>query len=165
MPAISYILLGSNEGDIKKNILFAIEQISRLSVKKPVLSHCYETEPWGFESKNLFYNIAMKINTELSPGELLNTLLEIEKKAGRIRSGVGYSSRTLDADIIFYDSQVINEATLIIPHPRVHLRRFALVPLNDICPEYIHPILRKSVNELLTELSDPLSVKKSLLNF
>ena len=108
------------------------------------VSSVYETEPWGFESDNEFLNMVLCVETDLSPSGLLGRILMIESQLGRIRCENQYSSRNIDIDILLYNNEIVNEAALEIPHPRMHERRFVLVPLAEIAPELIHPVLKKS---------------------
>lgn len=155
-----YLLLGSNIGDKRSNILNALDKIKPVSLVPLQVSRFYITEPWGFNSADLFYNLAVKIETTLLPHELLSFVLEIENQMGRKRGETkDYLSREIDIDIIFYGDKIINEEQLVVPHPRVHLRKFALIPLCELNSKLIHPILGKTLPQLLTELNDPLEVK------
>jgi len=118
MPA-AYILLGSNIGDKATFLKQAIHEIENSCGEITKKSSIYETEPWGFKSQNSFYNQVISINTNLQPEALLEVLLSIEIDLGRIRSGKGYSSRTIDLDILFYDNLIIKNNRLIIPHPKI----------------------------------------------
>jgi 2-amino-4-hydroxy-6-hydroxymethyldihydropteridine diphosphokinase len=112
-------------------------------------SSYYQSEAWGFESENLFINIALCLQTELSPFELLQETQSIEKELGRTeKTTTSYQDRMMDIDIIFYDNLVMKTDTLEIPHPKMHLREFVLVPLNEICPKFVHPVLQESVEQL-----------------
>ena len=116
-------------------------------------SSYYQSEAWGFESEYPFVNIALEIQTELSPFELLQETQSIEKELGRTtKTSTSYQDRTMDIDIIFYDNEIIKTKTLEIPHPRMHLRDFVLIPLNEICPNFVHPVLKKDIARLLSEL-------------
>lgn len=124
-------------------------------------SGIYETEPWGFECRESFYNQAVVIETPLSPLELLSTVLQIENELGRTRNpNQRYSSRSIDIDILFYDSEIIQTENLTIPHPLIRERNFVLIPLNEIVPDFLHPVFKKTVNELLLSSEDTLNVKK-----
>ena len=126
-------------------------------------SDYYESEPWGFESATWFINQALRIDTPLTPEQLLHTVQHIEQQLGRIRtvpSGV-YTSRPIDIDILFYDNNVIHTPALTIPHPLLHQRRFALLPLCDIAPDYIHPLLHKTATALLQQCPDRGMVRKA----
>lgn len=155
-----YILLGGNLGD-KKRIFSDVSTLlnDRLG-KITSQSAIYETEPWGFESPDLFWNQVLELSTNLSPEEVLAQTQQIETELGRIRKGNQYSSRLIDIDILFYGDQIINQENLTVPHPRIQERKFALIPLCEIAPELIHPVLRKSIRQLLVESTDPLKVEK-----
>lgn len=156
------LLLGSNLDDSSKIIERAIVSIANFS-KIEMVSASYKSEPWGFNSENWFINRGVVISTDLLPYELLSKLLSIEKEAGRVRDSKSesvYSSRVLDIDIIFYNNLILEEKDLTIPHKRMHLRSFVLKPLNELIPDYIHPIFKKSVNYLFRECKDKSKVIK-----
>ena len=112
-------------------------------------SSYYQSDAWGFTSEYPFINIALCLQTELSPFELLKETQQIEKELGRTqKTTTSYQDRTMDIDIIFYDNQIIKTENLEIPHPKMHLRDFVLNPLNEICPNFIHPILKKNIKQL-----------------
>jgi 2-amino-4-hydroxy-6-hydroxymethyldihydropteridine diphosphokinase len=154
-----FLLLGGNTGNIPETFSSAICEIETEIGKLISASPVYMSEPWGFHSKDLFLNQVLQIETTLFPEDILNKILFIERKLGRIRSGRKYSSRTIDIDILFLGDKIINTPDLTIPHPRLHLRKFTLVPLNDIAPGFMHPLLKKSVSQLLLECEDSLDVK------
>ena len=154
------LLLGCNIGDRVKYLNLAIEalvnDIGIISKKSSV----YESEPWGFDAENSFLNQVVIIESELLPNEVLRKTQKIEKNLGRVKTKEGYESRTMDIDILFYESLVIETETLIIPHPEIHIRKFTLEPLCEILPDKLHPLLNKTIKELLVECSDNLWVKK-----
>jgi len=155
-----YILLGGNLGD--KQLIFS-EARAMLSQQVGTITNqsaIYETEPWGFESTDIFWNQAIEISTDLSPEEVLPQTQQIEQALGRIRKANQYNSRTIDIDILFYDDQIIQTKNLVVPHPRIQERKFALAPLSEINPELIHPIFLKNIQQLLEECTDPLKVEK-----
>lgn len=154
----AYLLLGGNEGKVKENLAFARERIQHKVGKIIAASMLYQSEPWGFESEQLFINQALYINTFLDPKSLLTELLEIEQLAGRIRKEKGYSSRSMDIDILFYDDLIIQQANLVIPHPRLHLRNFALIPMNELAPGFIHPVFNQSISHMKDACPDQSSV-------
>jgi 2-amino-4-hydroxy-6-hydroxymethyldihydropteridine diphosphokinase len=159
-PHILYLLLGSNLGAKKKQIIGAQGLISKMIGLITRHSSIYETEPWGFSSEDTFLNRALKISTSLSPEEVMMKINEIEKTFGRERKEGGYSSRTMDIDILFYDDLVLISNNLKIPHPRIADRKFVLVPLNEIAPRLIHHQSGKTIKELLTECKDTKEVRK-----
>lgn len=151
----AFLLLGSNMGNSNQILQ---EALRKLELKcGTILSHSkmYSSEPWGFEAQCSFLNMAIEIETELEPQVLLYTIHQIESELGRTRVSDGkYHSRTIDIDIIFYGNRVVESQNLIIPHPKMHLRRFVLMPLSQIAPNYIHPTLKVSVNVLLNQCLD-----------
>lgn len=156
----AYLLLGSNLGNRHAYLQHALRDIQSQCGPVFIRSAVYESEPWGFDSELSFLNQAVGIHTELSAPALLDTLLKIEKSYGRHRNGNGgYESRSIDIDIMYYDKQIINSSQLRIPHPRLHLRRFVLVPLNEIAPAFTHPVLKKTNRELLLRTNDNSRVK------
>jgi 2-amino-4-hydroxy-6-hydroxymethyldihydropteridine diphosphokinase len=155
-----YILLGGNLGD--KQMVFS-DARARLSQQVGTITNqsaIYETEPWGFESNDIFWNQAIEISTAFSPNEILLETQQIEQTLGRVRKANQYDSRTIDIDILFCGDQVIQTENLVVPHPRIQERKFALVPLCEIAPELIHPVFQKSIQQLLDECQDSLNVEK-----
>lgn len=122
-------------------------------------SSLYETDAWGMEKQEAFVNQALVVQTGLEAGGLLQTLLQIEETLGRKRS-VKYGPRTIDIDVLFFNEDVVEREELTIPHPQVQHRRFALAPLAEVAPELVHPVLQKTIAQLLAECPDPLSVQK-----
>ena len=158
--AIVYLGLGSNLGD---RVGFIQQATSILgaddNIKIVSTSSFYETEPWNFKTENWFVNAVIVISTTYQPEELLKVCLRVEAQLGRDRAQEsGYNDRTIDIDILFYDDKVIDEhengVDLTIPHPLVHLRAFMLVPLLEVAPAYVHPVLKKSLTDLYDELED-----------
>lgn len=149
-----YLSLGSNLGNRYANLQKAIFRIQQKAGKVLDISSVYENPAIGFEGDQ-FLNIVISLLTPFNPKELLNILLQIEKEFGRIRSGEGgYSSRTLDIDIIYFGSEIINNDDLVIPHPQMQHRNFVLKPLGDIAPQFYHPVLYKDTRNLLQECRD-----------
>ena len=154
-------ILGSNSGN-RQNILSEAIQMLSSAGKITHQSALYETEPWGFTSNENFLNQVVVFETELSPQEFLNHCLAIEKRLGRVRyeGGPRYSSRPIDIDILFCDSRIVDSPELIVPHPRMAERRFVLAPLAEIMPDFVHPVFRKTITELLFSCPDTLVIKK-----
>jgi 2-amino-4-hydroxy-6-hydroxymethyldihydropteridine diphosphokinase len=155
-----FLGLGTNLGDREANLTKAQELIRKSIGSIDSCSDIYETEPWGFQSENNFLNMVISVHTELKPADLLKKLLNIEDQLGRIRDSHQYISRTMDIDILLYRNTVINKRDLKIPHPLIQDRRFVLVPLCEIAPEMIHPVLNKTFAVLLKECRDEREVKK-----
>lgn len=153
--ATLYLSLGTNLGDRQSNLETARTLIGQTIGTVQATSGVMETEPWGFDSPNSFLNMALAVNTELSPMEALKATQTIEKEMGRRNKSRNshYSDRIIDIDLIMYDNQVTDLPRLKIPHPLMHLRRFVLEPLSEIAPELVHPILHKTVTEMLEEIS------------
>ena len=152
-------MFGSNLGDRALHIQRAMRSVQEETGKAEKVSSLYETEPWGVSDQPDYLNAAMIIRTGYSPQILLSLLKRIETEEGRTDQKK-YASRTLDIDILFYDDLVLNSKGLTIPHPKLHLRKFALVPLNEIDEKFMHPVLKKSIAKLLNECRDPLDVRK-----
>lgn len=155
-----YLLLGGNLGDKKKVFSDAWSLLSQRLGRITSQSAVYETEPWGFESTDLFWNQVLEIDTALSPEEILRQTQLTELDLGRVRKENQYNSRILDIDILFYGDQLIETENLVIPHPRIQERKFALIPLCEIAPDLIHPVFQKSSRQLLEECTDSLKVEK-----
>lgn len=156
----SILLLGSNQGDridIIKNALSCIS--NHIDIKLIAKSALYETAAWGDESLPPHINVAITISTNLKPESLLKTLQQIELDFGRTRT-TKWGVRTLDIDIIYYDDLILQIPTLQIPHPLVQERKFALVPINDIAPKFIHPVFNIDNRTLLRNCKDSLNVVK-----
>lgn len=154
-----YILLGGNVGDkskIFKETRKLIDERIGLIIK---LSSIYESEPWGFES-DLFWNQAIIVETSLNPHDILHLTQSIEKKMGRTKISDHYESRIIDIDILFYNDLELNSSKLILPHPKMGERNFVLIPLTEIAPEKIHPVIRLKVKEMLQICRDRLKVEK-----
>ncbi len=151
--------LGSNVGNRLKHLQNAKRLLEENGCAVLKQSSVYETEAWGNTEQAAFYNEVIEIQTALSAQELMRKILEIEKALGRIRIEK-WAPRTIDIDIIFFNREVIHEEHLAIPHPHLHERKFVLIPLNEILPDLLHPVLNKTVSVLLRELKDSLEVKK-----
>ncbi len=155
-----YLGIGTNLGDREENISEALRLIWEHIGQVKMLSSLYETEPWGFESESNFLNMAVEVSTRLKPSGLLGRILMIEAQMGRLREGRKYVSRVIDIDILLYGDKVFEEKSLVIPHPKLHERKFALVPLNEITGGLVHPKLGKTIKALLKECPDKSKVRK-----
>lgn len=153
-----YIGLGSNLGNRLENIRKAIELMKEQGIEIVKESSIYETEPMGYKEQGWFLNSVVKGKTELSPKTLWKRLEKIEKLMGRERE-IKWGPRIIDLDILFYGDKILNGKELQIPHSELHKRRFVLVPLEEIAPELVHPVLNKSIRELLGELKDNSEVR------
>ena len=154
-----YFSIGSNKGNRYKLIYEAIDKIDISIGRVEKKSSIYETKSWGFNSNN-FYNTCLLIESSLSVELILNKILKIEKDMGRLNSVSQYSDRYIDIDILFFEDIIVNSKDLIIPHPRLHLRKFVLTPMLDMVPDLIHPILKKSIRQLELECDDNDQPKK-----
>ena len=156
-----FVSIGSNLGDRRRNIEEAIKRLEKsLGVCVVASSGFYETSPVKtpeqiryHENIPNFFNAAVEIETELSCERLLKLLQKIEEEMGRVRSGKKWEPRIIDLDIIFYGTQVTYEEGLKVPHPEAHKRRFVLEPLFEIAPDFIHPVKKKKISQLLSELA------------
>lgn len=154
-----YILIGGNVGNRLQMLHTAKEHIEKEMGHILFHSSLYETAAWGNTKQEAFLNQVLCIDSKFAPEMLLERCLSIEKKMGRERHAK-WSPRTIDIDILFYHDVIIEEEHLVIPHPRIQDRRFTLVPLNEIAPNEIHPIFKRSIHHLLQECIDELAVKK-----
>ncbi len=153
-----YLGVGSNLGDKQENIRRALELLQEKCEVRAV-SSLYHTEPVGFADQNWFLNGAVKIETELALAELRSFLRSIEERLGK-KSIRKNGPRTIDLDMLFYGSQTVNEGGLTVPHPRLHERLFVLAPLEEICPDFVHPLLNRSVGDLKSGTRDKHKVER-----
>ena len=155
-----FISIGSNVGDRVANCTRAIDELARAQgVAVTERSSFYETEPWGGVAQGDFINCVIEAQVALAPRALLTLLKSVEKKLGRAGT-MRLGPREIDLDIIFYGDLVIGEAGLDVPHPHVHERAFVLVPMREIAPGFLHPVLKKTVAELAAALEGAQVVKK-----
>ena len=153
--AIVYLGLGTNIGNRRGNLVKAAALLAERVGDILALSGSMETEPWGFESENLFLNAAIKMETPLTPDELLSATQAIEREMGREKKSDGtYHDRVIDIDILLYDNQVIEQPGLIVPHPLMQERLFVMAPLAEIAPFERHPLLGQTFMELADSLRD-----------
>lgn len=156
-----YLCLGGNLGNCLANLNRACALIADKVEEVEQLSSVYQSQAWGMNNAPDFYNQVIKVKTNFSAQELLPVLLEIEKNMGRERrESTTYQSRLIDIDILFFNKKIIETNTLHIPHPRLHLRKFVLEPLNEIASDFMHPVLNKTISALLHECADSGEVKK-----
>lgn len=155
-----FLLLGGNLGNKAKIFEDTCQMLVNSIGEIIENSSVYETEPWGFESEDLFWNQVLVIETKLQPNEILKSTKEIENLIGRERKADRYISRLIDIDLLFYDDLILKTAELEIPHPRMIDRRFVLEPLAEIASTKMHPVFEKSISVLLEECPDKLEVKR-----
>jgi len=155
----TYLLTGGNEGDRILHMQQARTNIELICGRVLQISSLYETAPWGKTDQPDFLNQVLLVETKLTPRSLLEAILSIEGNLGRRRT-VKNAPRTIDIDILFYDELITKEPGLVIPHPRIADRRFVLEPMNEMSPDFLHPLLKKTIHQLLQECTDELAVKK-----
>ncbi|MEM9918862.1 MAG: 2-amino-4-hydroxy-6-hydroxymethyldihydropteridine diphosphokinase [Bacteroidota bacterium] len=153
-----YLQLGSNMGRRDKHLQLASWLLAQ--EVGPILqtSQVYETAAWGITEQADFFNQVLLLQTALAPQELLNVILQIEQKMGRHRQQK-WGPRLIDIDILFYGDQVIQQANLRIPHPEIQKRNFVLIPMQEIAGDLVHPVLGKTINELVAQSKDEQTVK------
>jgi len=160
MVAKVFLSLGSNEGDRIKNLQQAIDLLIEGGAKLINSSSVYTTASWGNDQLSDFYNMVIHIQIQLEPLKLLQKIEEIERKMGRSKARVfrkterEYQDRLIDIDILYYNDLVLDSETLQIPHPRMHLRNFVLVPLLEIAPDLVHPVIREDSHSLIKNCAD-----------
>lgn len=155
----AFLLTGGNMGEREQNLLAAIEHINQHCGLITNSSSLYETAAWGNTEQPAFLNQALELQTELTARQLMRRILKVEKLMGRVRKEK-YGPRLIDIDILLYADEIHNYKLLKLPHPEMQNRRFALLPLAEIAPDIIHPVLQKTITELLAVCKDELEVKK-----
>lgn len=154
-----YLILGGNLGDKFGNLQKAVERIGTHIGEVVKISSVYETEAWGKTDQPSFLNLALIAETNLTPLKVLGEIHKIETLLGRKREE-HWGARIIDIDILFYDNEIINLSNLMIPHAYITKRRFVLTPLLEIIPDFIHPVLKKTIKELYSGCEDNIGVKK-----
>lgn len=154
-----YLGLGSNVGDRAGQLRAAQALINKMIGKIAQKSHVYETQPWGMTDQDPFLNQVVMVNTALDARGLLDVIGKIERELGRVRETgrdrkEKWGPRTIDIDVLFYGRRIIRDKGLEIPHPELHKRAFVLVPLLEIAPEFVHPLLKKAIDELYMQCED-----------
>jgi len=158
-----FLLIGSNMGDRLEKLNQSKTIIQEHIGKIKIASSIYETAPWGITDQPHFLNQVLEVETQLPATVCMEKIIEIEHQMGRIRT-IKNAARIIDIDILFYDNDIINSETLVIPHPEIPNRRFVLIPMNELSPAFIHPVLKKSIHTLLTISKDPLEVSAWFAN-
>lgn len=154
-----YLLLGSNMGNSRQQIAKAIKLIEKNIGIAKRYSSIYQTAAWGNTHQPDFFNQVIVIETNKQAEETMQLILTIEEKMGRVRTTKN-APRIIDIDILFFNKEIINHSTIIIPHPQIQNRRFVLIPLHELSPTFKHPIIKKTIHQLLRVCPDKLAVKK-----
>ena len=155
-----YLLLGSNLGNSKQQLSKAISLIQKKMGNLTRQSGTYTTAAWGNTDQPDFLNQVIVVETALTAADTMQGILSIEKKMGRIRTQKN-APRIIDIDILFFNKEIISLPELIVPHPQLQNRRFVLIPLNELSANFIHPVLKKTIHQLLRVCPDKLAVKKN----
>ena len=153
----AYLLIGGNIGDRLAFMAAAKEKMKQKGIELIRQSSIYETAAWGITDQPSFLNQVLEIETSLTPQKLLSELLCIEQELGRTRAEKN-GARTIDIDILYFENQIINKPGLSVPHDRISIRRFVLVPLSELIPDYIDPKTSKSIIDMLNDCEDTLEV-------
>jgi 2-amino-4-hydroxy-6-hydroxymethyldihydropteridine diphosphokinase len=153
-----FLITGGNLADRQKNLELAQKLIEERIGPIEKSSKIYETEAWGNRDQPAFYNQVHVVKTKLTSLKVLEAILQIEKEMGRKRT-VKNAARIIDIDILFYNNDIVNEQNLQIPHPHIADRRFVLLPLSELAPKFVHPVLKKTIDELISITGDQLKVK------
>jgi 2-amino-4-hydroxy-6-hydroxymethyldihydropteridine diphosphokinase len=155
-----FLSLGGNIGQRQQNLREALGHIqSKLGILEAI-SSVYETQAWGSSSQKLYLNQVVRMRSHLSPQNLLAGIAAIEQSFGRVRGNDRNADRSMDIDILFYNQEIIDTDEIQVPHPRLHLRKFVLIPLCEIDPAYHHPLFGRNIQQLLADCGDSLLVEK-----
>ena len=155
----AYLLLGSNMGNSKHQLLAAIKCIENQIGLVKRQSAIYITAAWGNTEQPDFLNQVLVVQTSLAAKEMMERILAIEQEMGRVRT-LKNAPRIIDIDILFFNKEIIRHKDLSVPHPEIQNRRFVLIPLNELSPNMLHPVLKKTIHRLLLDCKDELNVKK-----
>ena len=155
----AYLLLGSNMGNSQQQLMIAIKNITRQVGNIIRKSKLYATAAWGNNDQPDFLNQVIIVETKLTALQTIDIILDIEKKMGRVRTKKN-APRIIDIDILFFNKEIIAEKNLDVPHPQIENRRFVLIPLNELSPNFKHPVTHKTIHQLLNDCADTLDVKK-----
>jgi len=155
----TYLLLGSNMGNSKKQLKSAVALIKKKIGRVTRCSGLYSTAAWGNTNQPDFLNRVIVVETRLTAIQVMKVILDTEKKMGRVRT-VKNAPRIIDIDILFFNKEIIDEKGLQVPHPQIQNRRFVLTPLNELSPNLKHPVLKKNIHHLFIHCPDMLNVKK-----
>lgn len=157
----AYLLTGSNLGESASQLTLANQLIAQKCGKIIAQSSIYQTAPWGNKDQPFFLNQALKLATELEPEELMRELLQIETSMGRVRT-FKYGPRVIDLDMLFFNNLIMHKTMLQLPHPAISARRFVLIPMAEIAPDFLHPVLNKTIQNLLLDCTDTSDVQKKI---
>lgn len=155
-----YLGMGGNMGNKRSNFKKVYKLIENEIGIIQKLSSVYESEPWGFSSKNMFWNQVLLVKTNLEPMDILNRISSIELHFGRKRVEGAYQSRKIDLDLLFYDDLIMESKSLTIPHPLIPQRLFVLIPMAEIAPGFVHPHLQTDILDLLKQCPDTSKITK-----
>ena len=153
----TYLITGGNIGDKKRNLEKAAVLIEKKIGHILKSSAIYETAAWGNTDQPSFFNQVHFVETALNPDELMTTILEIEKRMGRVRTTKN-AARIIDIDILFFNDEIIETASVLVPHKEIPNRKFVLKPLLELAPDYVHPLLKKTITQLEADTTDTLEV-------
>lgn len=157
MMNAAYLLIGGNIGNRGENLSEARAHIENGIGEIIKTSSIYQTASWGITEQPDFLNQVLLVNTKFSAEETMQLILSVENKMGRVRTQKN-ASRIIDIDILFFNYEIISDQNLTIPHPEIQNRKFALIPLNEIAPDFIHPVFKQSIRNLLSTSKDKLEV-------